>query len=255
MMTQRQLHIATAIHALQENAADFVVNVATRSISARGRFTVAFSGGSLPGLLCPPLLADPLIRQIDWARWQIFFADERCVPLDDPESNYYLLRQHLLARAQIPTTNIFPACTDLSPGKMADEYTETLRQELGQADARRPVFDLILLGMGPDGHTASLFPHHPLLHEEERWVAAIFDAPKPPPQRITLTLPVINHARYVAFVVAGANKAEAVASSLRPPFPLALTPAGMVQPVTGELHWFLDHDAAQQIDETIQKTT
>lgn len=253
-MLRHNLYVASTIDALQEGAAAFVAQVAARSISTRGRFSVAFSGGSLPGLVCPPLLTGPLVGQIDWSAWRIFFADERCVPLDDPESNYRLLRQHLLDHAPIPPMNVFPVREDLPPEEMAEDYADLLRRELGQTRDGWPVFDLILLGMGPDGHTASLFPHHALLHEERRWVAAILDAPKPPPQRVTLTLSVIAHARCVAFIVTGKNKAEAVAHSVQPAPDAPLTPAGRVRPIVGELQWFLDREAAQQIDDTSRNT-
>ncbi len=248
-MTQAQLHIAQTGQALQESAAAFVLRVAVHSLAARGRFTIAFSGGSLPSLVCPPLLTDPLVGQIAWSAWRIFFVDERCVPLDDAESNYRLLRDQLLDHAPIPAAHVFPARAELPPQEMADAYDSLLRHTLERGSEGWPVFDLILLGMGPDGHTASLFPNHALLHETQRCAAAIFDAPKPPPQRITLTLPVINQARYVAFIVAGESKAAAVAYTLQPPVAIAPTPARLVQPVSGELHWFLDEAAARQLDQ------
>lgn len=227
---------------LSHAVATQVVALAATAIAQRGRFTVAFSGGSLPGLVCPPLVTD-FADQIDWSAWHIFLADERCVPLDHPESNYRLLREQLLDHVPIPPEQIYPVAVERDPAAASLAYTTRLTAIFGAEQP--PRFDLLLLGMGPDGHTASLFPNHPLLDETQQWVAAIWDAPKPPPQRVTLTLPVLNGARQLFFVVTGASKAALVAAVLTEP-PTPARPATLVRPHAGELTWFLDAEAAAQ---------
>jgi 6-phosphogluconolactonase len=181
-----------------------------------------------------------LYSQVDWSTWHVFWADERCVPLTSPDSNYRLARKYLFDHVNIPPAQIYALDDSLDPAVAATAYQETLAQVF-QPASDLPRFDLILLGMGEDGHTASLFPNHPLLNEIERWVAPIFDSPKPPPERITLTLPVINNARQVIFLTTGAGKAEALSQISKNTDRL---PAGMVQPANGDLHWFVDEAAA-----------
>lgn len=239
------LNIFTSHDALRRAIAAQVAACAATAIAQRGRFTVAFSGGSLPGLVCPPLVNE-FADQIDWSAWQLFLVDERCVPLDHQESNYRLLREALLEHAPIPPQQVYPVAVTRDPAAAAQDYTTKLTAVFGVDQL--PRFDLVLLGMGPDGHTASLFPDHILLTEKDRWVAPIWDAPKPPPQRVTLTLPVLNAARQVSFVVTGANKAAMLAPVLNGP-PTAARPAGLVRPTHGAIDWFLDGDAAAQLSE------
>lgn len=210
-------------------------------------FTIATSGGSLPKFLAKYLVGrtDNAVR---WEKWQIFFADERIVPLNDPDSNYDLCNKEFfskvpeLQRSQIHT--IDESLLDDSV-ELADEYEKQLVQAFaGKESVRNPVFDLILLGMGPDGHTCSLFPDHELLSEQDRWVSPIEDSPKPPPRRITFTYPVLNHAHHVAFVLAGAGKQEMLSKVLDQP-QLGL-PASRVRPFTpGDVLFFTD-DAASK---------
>jgi len=176
----------------------------------------------------------------------VYYVDERVVPLDHPDSNHLLCTEHLFSKVPIPRDNIHsidPALLD-DLDELADTYEKELIHEFANKDAARfPVFDLILLGMGPDGHTASLFPEHELLAEEDRWVAYIEDSPKPPSKRITFTFPVINHAARVAFVAAGADKAPMLKMVLDEPE--RGLPASRVKPVhPGHLYWFVDDAAA-----------
>lgn len=190
---------------LQNSLANFVLKAQTDAINHRGTFTIALSGGSLPNQLKP--LAE--MEGVAWDKWQVFFADERIVPLDHPESNYAACAKAFLdhvplKREQIHTLNtaLFTDFTKTNPTdepkdadeaeneaiEIADDYEQQLVHTFAGANsARYPTFDLILLGMGPDGHTCSLFPGHPLLAESTRWVAEILDSPKPPARRITLT--------------------------------------------------------------------
>jgi 6-phosphogluconolactonase len=236
------LHIYESTLELGAAAATLIAETSAGAIQQRGRFMVALSGGSLPGLIAPALLAEPLRRRLDWAAWHVFFADERCVPLDHPDSNYRLACQRLFDHLPIPPAQIHPLAAPFSAVEAAKAYRFVLKAVFGKANP--PQFDLILLGMGPDGHTASLFPGHPLLSERKAWVAPILDAPKPPPERITLTLPVLNAARVVAFIATGAGKAEVLPQVLRPGSTL---PAGLVQPTSGHLHWLVDTAAAKNM--------
>lgn len=229
--------------ALTQSLADFIAKAQKESIDRKGRFTIALSGGSLPAALTG-LIGNPSIK---WNHWQVFYADERLVPLDHADSNHLACTKALFEHVPIPAENIHTIDPALINDResLADEYEKVLIREFAQKDAARfPVFDLILLGVGPDGHTASLFPGHALLSEEDRWVADIADSPKPPSVRITLTYPVLNHAARVAFVAAGGvGKADIVQAILdRPEEGL---PAARVRPsFPGQLVWFVDEGAA-----------
>jgi len=234
-------HIFQTGQQLGQAAAGHVAYLSAQAIAKRGRFVVAVSGGSLPKLLFPLLVSEPLRSQIDWSKWHVFWADERCVPLTDPDSNYRLTREYLFNHVDIPPAQIVPINDALDPAAAATDYQNRLTQVFAPARGLLPRFDLILLGMGEDGHTASLFPGHFLLREKQLWVAPIFDSPKPPPERITLTLPVINNARQVVFMATGAQKAKPLSAIIKGNSKL---PAGLVQPGDGELHWFVDNTAA-----------
>lgn len=179
----------------------------------------------------------------------VYYADERVVPLDHPDSNHKLCTEALFSKVPIPAANIHPLDTSLFDDleELSDAYEQELIREFAQKDsARFPVFDLILLGMGPDGHTASLFPGHELLNEEDRWVAYIEDSPKPPAKRITLTFPVINHAFRVVFVATGTGKADTLKTVLD--HPEAGLPSSRVRPrQPGQLYWFVDDAASENV--------
>ncbi|TCD67539.1 suppressor of los1-1 [Steccherinum ochraceum] len=230
---------------LVDSLARFILKAQRESIEKKGKFTIAFSGGSLPAQL-EGLIGRPGVK---WDKWQVFYADERIVPLDHEDSNHHLCTSVLFSKVPIPHANIHPIDYALAsdPEELADAYEKELIREFAQKDsARFPVFDLILLGVGPDGHTASLFPGHELLSEEDRWVAEIVDSPKPPKERITLTYPVINHAARVAFVLSGANKAETLREVLDNPE--AGLPASRVRPISpGQVYWFVDDAAAEKV--------
>lgn len=180
---------------------------------------------------------------------QVFYADERVVPLDHPDSNHRLCTDELFSKVPIPTDNIHPIDPSLADDleELSDAYEKELIREFAQKDsARFPIFDLILLGTGPDGHTASLFPGHPLLTEEDRWVAYIEDSPKPPPKRVTFTYPVINHAVRVAFVVGDPAKADTLQTILDKPE--EGLPASRVRPGhPGQVYWFVDNAVLHKV--------
>ncbi|HMQ54517.1 MAG TPA: 6-phosphogluconolactonase [Anaerolineae bacterium] len=248
------LHIFPSSDQLSNAVGRYVAAVSAAAIEARGRFVVALSGGSLPRLLSAQLIIDPLRGQIDWSAWHVFFADERCVPLDHADSNYRLAKEQLFDHVPIPSHQIYPIDPTLDPQAAATAYQLTINNEQISLPSNPPtfqpsplpIFDLILLGLGEDGHTASLFPGHPLLNETERWVAPIFDSPKPPPERITLTLPVLNRARHVAFITTGAGKAEVLPEAIG----TETVPAGLVRPVAGTLDWFVDAAAAANLKDS-----
>lgn len=243
-----QLHVFSTPQELGAAAAAYVSRLSAQAIIERGRFTVALSGGSLPKLLCTSLVAEPLRSQVDWSAWHVFWADERCVPLTHPDSNYRLANEYLFEHVDIPPEQIHPIDSALPCIQAADAYQDGLQRVFQSASSQLPRFDLILLGMGEDGHTASLFPNHPLLDETKRWVAPIFDSPKPPSERITLTLSIINNARHVAFITAGTSKADALSELMASAAPTNILPAQRIQPVKGgELSWFIDDAAASKL--------
>lgn len=223
------------------------VAAAAANAPADKPFTVAISGGSLPKLLAAGIVGTPLASSVDWSKWHVFFADERVVPLDDADSNYKACNERLFDAVGIPKTNVHAIDASLPTAEaVAAAYSKDLAAIFGGSISAKdpPVFDLVLLGMGPDGHTASLFPGHELLAVDDRLVAHIEDSPKLPPMRVTLTYPVINAAKRVFFVCTGAGKAPNLAKILvtKPDAADAL-PAARVAPVNGELVWFVD-DAA-----------
>lgn len=203
------------------------------------RFTVALSGGSTPRPFYE-LLASELRDRVPWSQVHLFWSDERYVPLDDPDSNYRLVRETLLDAISIPPENVHPAPTDHEdPDQAARVYERELRSVLSVP----PELDWVLLGLGEDGHVASLFPGAPALEEKDRWVVAVTASPKPPPVRLTMTLPLINAARSIHLLVSGASKTDALRGSLEDPGSQSL-PAHRIGPTTGRLHWWLDQAAA-----------
>ena len=202
-----------------------------------GRFSLALSGGSTPQRFYRLLTTPPWRGQIDWGSLQVFLADERFLPPDHPDSNFRMLRETLIDPiSKIPESNIHPMPTDGTVEASALRYAAELQEYFGAAPPR---FDLIVLGMGPDGHTASLFPGH--AHPKGPWVIPVLNSPKPPPTRLSLSLELINQAHHVLFLVTGEDKAPAL-SMLRESSVPAL-PAGAVQLDEGELIWLVDQAA------------
>jgi 6-phosphogluconolactonase len=218
-----------------------LARIAASAISAHGWFSLALSGGETPQALFA-LLAREYRTRIPWARAEIFWADERFVPHHDRRSNYGMTNAAWLAGSPVPRENIHPIPTDLPNAEdAARQYERSLRVHFLNS---RPRFDLILLGLGTDGHTASLFPRSPALTEESRWAVAA-EAPTEPAERVTLTLPVINHAAHVHFLVAGSGKAEALRNALSNEAGPLSCPASAVRPADGELIWWVDAAAAE----------
>ncbi|MGB3617480.1 MAG: 6-phosphogluconolactonase [Catalinimonas sp.] len=218
-------------------AADLVAGVAHEAVTARGRFLFCLAGGSTPKALFA------LLRErddIDWPKTWITWGDERPVPADHPDSNVGAARETLLNHVPVPEAQIMAPDGSLPPAETARAYEQTLRGFFGDAPPR---LDLVLLGLGPDAHTASLFPGTNALHEAERWVVAPY-VEKLGTHRVTLTAPLINRAHHVAFVAYGANKAEAFRQVRAGPRDVNRYPAQLIDPTGGELHWLVDEATA-----------
>ena len=223
--------------ALAHRVAEWMTDAA---LAAKGSFRVSLSGGSTPKTLYGLLASDEFRGRFPWPHVSWYWGDERFVPYDHPESNYRMARDAMLSRAPVPPENIHPVPVDGPPVEAAERYEAILQEAYGASilDPRRPLFDVTLLGLGADGHTASLLPDDPILEERKRWVAAVSHGR--PEIRVTTTYPVIESSRRVAFLVAGQGKA-AILRALRTG--ASQLPAARVRPI-GELIWFVDRAAA-----------
>lgn len=230
---------------LSHQAAQFTIRIAAESLVTHGRFMIALAGGSTPKKLYALLASEPYRDQLDWALVEVFWSDERCVPPDDSESNFRMAQETLLSKVPIPASQIHRMPADQSDHEAASQaYITEMRHSFGTGGI--PGFDLIQLGMGPEGHTASLFPHQPSLHERERLVLPV-TTPKPPPDRLTFTPPLLNAARHVLFLVTGNEKADAVQAVLEGEYNPDEYPAQIVHPTSGEVTWMLDTAAASKL--------
>jgi 6-phosphogluconolactonase len=227
-------------------AAEEVVRAANDAVSKRGRFTIALSGGSTPKSLFN-LLATNARTVLPWDRTLFFWGDERHVPPTDPDSNYRMADEAMLAKIPVAKENIFRMATENpDAAAVAEAYEQTLRKVFELQPGQVPVFDLILLGMGPDGHAASLFPGTDGLREKSRLVIANW-VEKLKTSRLTFTLPVLNAARCVAFLVSGLDKAPALHAVLEGDAPGEQYPSKLIQPADGKLIWFVDRAAASEL--------
>jgi 6-phosphogluconolactonase len=232
----------------------YVIQAQNAGIHRHNTFKVAVSGGSLPVVLAKALLAPASGPDdtVHFGKWEVFFADERAVPLDHEDSNYALLKKELIdkipAEQDKPTVHPIDVQHLKDVQELADQYEQDLVRSFASRDSvKLPMFDLILLGCGPDGHTCSLFPGHPLLRESDAWVAPIEDSPKPPAARITLTLPVVTHALKVAFVATGAGKKEIMKTIFEEVQGGGL-PCGLVNEGAGDrVSWFVDDAAVEGV--------
>ncbi len=239
------LRIVPDPSALGRAAAQLFRSRVASAVEARGRAAVALSGGSTPGWLFRSLVEES--PGFDWTPVHFFWGDERTVPPGHPDSNYGAARRELLDPLGIREVNVHRIRGEASdPGRAARDYEAELRRFFEPRAAAWPRFDLILLGLGPDGHTASLFPGTPALQEEVRWVVAN-PVPRLDTVRVTLTLPLIQHARTVVFLVEGEEKAAILREVLEGPRVPAKLPAQAVRPVAGELHWLVDAAAAKRL--------
>lgn len=241
IITRPEVLIKADMAAMAATAADLLVKAAHTAIGGYCRFTVALSGGSTPRLLHKMLAEKPFSERIPWDRTHIFWVDERCVPVDDLSSNYGTVKRDLLSRVPVPRENIHPMVGDLPPDEGARTYQEILTDFFKLKEGRFPVFDLIFLGIGRDGHTASIFPGQAALQEKKKLVVHVKGG-DPFVDRITLTLPVLNRGRKLIFLVSGKGKAEIVRTIFKGASDLP--PATRVEPHFGRLTWILDLGAA-----------
>ncbi|MGE5306135.1 MAG: 6-phosphogluconolactonase [Alphaproteobacteria bacterium] len=242
-MHKREIIICPSPDGLAQQAAAEFTKVAQLSLRDKGRFNLALSGGSTPRALYSLLATPEFSRQISWPQVHFFWGDERCVAPDHPDSNYRMVRESLLAKIEIPPANVHRMAGEKDPLTAATEYEEELKTAFQLAPGAFPCFDLILLGLGDDGHTASLFPGSDALKETQHLVVANYVA-KFNAHRLTLTFPVLNRGAAIIFLVAGANKAPVVKEILREDRQSAPFPAAQVQPLDGRLLWLLTEDAA-----------
>ena len=246
-MSEQQIYPDTT--ELARAAAEHFVARAQKAVSERGQCAVALSGGSTPRATHTLLRKAEFAAHVDWPRVHVFWGDERCVPPDHPDSNHQMARETLLDHVPIPAENIHRLRGEIEPVQAADEYEHTLRAFFatrpGEAGAV-PRFDLIFLGMGSDGHAASLFPGTPAIHEDTRWVVAHYVG-RLGTWRVTVTPVLINAAAQVTFLVAGAGKAERLREVLTGPFQPDLLPSQIVQPTDGHSLWLLDAAAAAHL--------
>jgi 6-phosphogluconolactonase len=237
--------------ALMQAAADTWVRCAAAAIRTSGRFAVALSGGSTPRRLYELLATEAHAARVDWPRVQVFWSDERCVPPTSPASNYRMAREALLDRVPLPEANVHRMRGEDDPAEAAAAYERELRRLFAATEgpprtAPGQRFDLVLLGLGDDGHTASLFPGTAALRETSHWVVA-HDVAATPSWRITLTFPVINAAAEIAFLVSGPEKATILQRVIEGSCRQAELPAQQVAPRAGRLRWLVDAAAARHL--------
>lgn len=232
--------------ALALAAARLIVEAAVKAVAARGRFLIALAGGATPRDTYSQLARSPLRDVMPWADTWVFFGDERAVPPEHAESNYRMAHLALLSRVPVPLAQIFRMQGEAEDQEAAaTQYAEAMRRVFGTKRGELPRFDMILLGVGVDGHTASLFPYSAALKETIRWVVSVHAAAAAIPARLTMTLPVLNAARRVTFLAAGSEKGKVIRAVLQDG---TRVPARMVCPAEGTLDWLLDRTAANSLE-------
>ena len=228
---------------LSKTAAEIFTQTAREAVRDHGRFTVALTGGSSPAQLYNILTQQPYREQVPWNETYIFWGDERWVPLSDERSNYKMAYDALLNKVPVPPNQIFPMWGETSPVDFAQQYEDLLQNHF---NSTAPRFDLILLGMGDDGHTASLFPGTAVLQEKQRWVQAYY-LDSQSMYRITLTAPIINQAKKILFMTYGEKKANALYEILEGERNTAKYPAQLIQPLQSDILWLVDEAAAKRL--------
>jgi len=241
-----QIAIYPDLDTISREAANYTMRVAREAIAKRGKFTFALSGGTTPGKMYSLLTSEPYRSQIDWDAVHLFWSDERCVLPEDPQSNYHLAQEVLLNKLNLRPDQIHRMPAERPDRQQASaDYEAEIRKVVG---SDLPAFDLIQLGMGPEAHTASLFPHQPSLREEKRLIMPV-SVPKPPPDRLTFTPPLLRAARHLLFLAVGADKAAALHEVLEgADNPEEYPTQGIVRQAKGEVVWMVDTAIAQQIN-------
>ncbi|NQT36899.1 MAG: 6-phosphogluconolactonase [Planctomycetes bacterium] len=250
-MGSPRFNVFSSAEQVARDAAKRFVDLARPAIDARGRFAVVLAGGSTPQAMYRLLAEPPYRDQVDWPRVEVFWGDERTVPPDHPDSNFRMARRALLSQVPVLSSNVHrmkAEADDLE--QAADAYQREIAQAFHVSpEGEPPVFDLLLLGMGADGHTASLFPHTAALRETSRWVA-VNHVPGLGASRLTLTSPILNRAAHVLFLVTGAEKAPILADVLEGPADPHRLPAQTVRPTSGTILWLVDAPAAARLVNT-----
>lgn len=235
-----QLHIQKDSAAVSKELAEWITSTIESTLVTQDRFTWVVTGGNSPKYLYELLASSPYRERIDWKRMHIFWGDERAVPFTDSRNNARMTFEQLLNHVPVVKEQVHVMRTDIGPAESAAAYEQVLRQYFPEEGA---TFDLVLNGMGDDGHTLSLFPHTAVIHERKAWVTAFYLTPQEM-YRITLTAPIVNRAHKVAFLTFGSNKANALKEVLKGARNADLYPSQLIQPSPGELHWFVDEAAA-----------
>jgi 6-phosphogluconolactonase len=256
-----QLNISKNIEELSWRMAEWMVDHIHETLQTQDRFTIALSGGSTPKKLHLLLASDEFKNKIDWKKLHVFWGDERYVPFNDERNNAKMAFDTLLDHVPVPKSQIHIMRTDIDADKSANEYENILKEYFPAAESYTlqaasdltshvshfTTFDLVLLGLGDNAHTLSLFPHEEVIHEKDHWVRAVF-VKEVNMMRITLTTPVVNLSNRIAFLVSGQDKADAVSHILSDNYDPDLYPAQVIKPANGELYWFLDEAAATKIN-------
>jgi 6-phosphogluconolactonase len=242
MAGRGELHVYNDAATLARAVADFFARTADLAVTARAAFHVALSGGNTPRAAYELLAEEPLRDEIPWNDTFVYFGDERCVPPSDERSNYRMAEEAFLTKVPIAPANVHRLPGEVDPGHAANEYASLLRADFGNV----PQFDLVMLGLGPDGHTASLFPGTPPETDTDSLVRAVY-AQSQEMWRVTITPKVINSARNVVFAVEGSEKAQILAAVLEGPIDPVKYPAQIVHPYSGRLIWLVDEPAASML--------
>ena len=225
---------------LSAAAAELFVEKACQAVEKQGRCNIVLAGGETPRPMYELLAGKPYRSIIPWEKVHVYWSDERCVPSDHSLSNQFMVRQSLLDHVPIPEANIHPIVYESSPSMAAKEYEKILQSTF---KGHAPQFDVVFLGLGNDGHTASLFPAAEALKIRDHWVSHVYIAEQDL-YRVTLTAPILNQAAIIIFVVAGSPKAHVLKEVIEGPQDCKRLPAQLIKPVNGQLYWLLDHEAA-----------
>ena len=239
----KDIHVFKDVAELCESTANFIIDMANEAIAEKEQFVLVLSGGSTPNELYKLLATESYQKRMPWKNTFIFWGDERCVGLDDTLNNAYVAKTLLLDKIDIPAKNIYVTPVNLPPAEAANKYEQELKDFFKN---KPPKFDLVFLGLGENAHTASLFPGTEVLHEKDRWVKEVYvDEQKM--YRVTMTEPLLNQAHNIVFLVTGKAKAAVLHTIFNSPYQPEKYPAQLINPVNGNLYWYVDEDAATQL--------
>jgi len=245
-MSEPKIVVLDDAQALYAHAAEEIAHLAGEAVCTHGEFTFCLSGGSTPASIYA-MLGTKFMLSVDWKEVQFFWGDERCVPPDDPASNYAMAARTLLSKLTLRPDQVHRIPGERPPADAAAAYEKEIRSHFGLGQGEFPRFDLALLGLGDNSHTASLFPGSPAIHETERLAVAVEVDDPTQRHRVSLTAPVFNNAAHVMFIVAGEAKAQAVWNVLRGPRDVGKYPAQVIAPTDGDVIWLLDRAAAAKL--------